>query len=286
MPNGYSIYLREEKKRSEITIDEHVRQIQYFLNYIDSKYRYEKVKELYEISVKDIKDYIALKSEKGLKSKTINKILAILKSYFDYLEREGIIGVDPAAKLKYKPLEPVKREFNYERLLEVFDSILDNPHYSLLRKCVFIFAIKGIRINDLHFTKDDVKIYNHSATIVTGQHKQRTIHLIGKEYEVFMEFYNNKLFESSEYVFTSRSSKSDELTPIDKVTVYINLKAISEDHDLEYFSLNDIRLAYCHYLYYKEHVSIKEIASIMGVSSESVTGSLKRIRESITAIET
>ncbi|CAM4415789.1 hypothetical protein BAMA_04960 [Bacillus manliponensis] len=56
------------------------------------------------ISTSDIRKYITyLVEEKQLKISTVNKHISKIKGYFDFLERIGKVGVDPAAKLKRLP---------------------------------------------------------------------------------------------------------------------------------------------------------------------------------------
>ncbi|WP_214484492.1 site-specific integrase [Bacillus sp. SM2101] len=285
MPDGYSNYLREQKKRSELTIDEHVRQITFFFNYLIQKYSKEKVKELYEINSRDVKDYLNMKKSRGLKPKTINKILAILKSYFDYLERVGKVPIDPAVKIPYLPTDSNRDVLNYSRLLEIYPEVLEHPKYSLLRKSIFILAIKGFRISDFHFVKDDIKFYNNTLTILTGENKQRILYLIDKEYEIFAEYYYQTLLDESEYVFKSKS-KNGDITPIDKVTVYINLKAIAKDFNIEHFSLNELRLSYAHFLSFNKKMPNNEIANILGTKEESISSMVKRLKDSKVSLET
>ncbi len=279
MPYGYSKYLRKEKGRSELTIDEHVRQLSLFFGYVKKKHNGEK--ELHDITSRDIKQYLELKKEYKLKPKTINKILSILKSFFDYAERIGKT-IDPAVKISYLPLVDDKvQDITYEKLLEIKPSVLDRLDYKLNRKVIYLLALQGLKTQEFQIKFEQVRLIQDTAIIKIphNDNNERIITLIGKEYEVFSEFYNQAALMNEEYILTSKKrTKNDEediYVPIDKLTIYINLQKIAKDFNIPAFSLNETRIAYAHYLNKKERLPVEEISSILGIAKNSAILLLK-----------
>ena len=286
MPYGYANYLEHEKKRSIATIDEHVRQINYFFNFLNLLYK--KPKELHEISSKDIRDYLESKKAKMYVPKTINKILAILKSFFDYLWQKSLIAIDPAVKIKYEPLKPKNSPVTYEQLLKILPDVLNSRTYNIQRQVIYLLVLKGFRLTDFHFLKDDVHFIN-GAVIITLRtqgdvegHNKRTVTLMGLEADIFTQYYNENILSPSDYLFTSDKQGHNELTPIEKMTIYQNIRTIAKHFNLGKFNLSDIRYAYIYYLNTKAKMSIRNIADHFGISETSAANIIRRVKERMT----
>lgn len=264
MPYGYSEYLLEKSKSPE-TIDSYVKEVNYFFTFLDHKYK--RKKELYEITPTDIKDYLEDKKVKGSKSVTINKYITILRNFFDYLWIINKIPADPSAKIKrIKEQEKYNQELTYQSLLETLPKILENPSYSTIRKVIYILALHGLRTSEFQILKDNIVNQQDEVIIKT---KKRKIVLKGKNADYFLEYYNKEsMFNLSNYVFVTKKH-SDEIVPVEGMTIYIHLRSICEDYNLHKLVLNDIRHAYAYYLYKEKQFTIEDIANEFGIEENS-----------------
>jgi site-specific recombinase XerD len=278
MPYGYSEYLFEKSKSPE-TIDSYEKEVNYFFAFLD--FKYERKKELYEITTKDIKDYLEDKKAKGSKTVTINKYITILKSFFDYLWMINKISIDPTTKLKrIKENETHNQDLTYHELLDTLPKVLNNTDYSPLRKVLYILALTGFRASEYQILKDNVIIDTADGEVIIKT-KKRQIVLVDQEAEYFMEYYyNESMFNLSNYVFVT-NKHNEETVPVEGMTIYFHLRAISEEYNLPKLVLNDIRHAYAHYLYTENQFTIEDIAKEFGIEENSaallVDASIDRI---------
>lgn len=278
MPFGYSDFLLEKSKSPE-TIDSYVKEVNYFFAFLDFKYK--RKKELYEITSKDIRDYLEDKKIKGSKPVTINKYITILKSFFDYLWTINKIPVDPSSKIKrIKEKEIYNQDLTYQTLLDITLNVLNNRDYSAFRKVIFTLALAGFRASEFQILKENVSI-NTLEVEVTIKTKKRKLVLKELKAEFFMEYYyHESMFNLSDYVFVT-NKHNEESVPVEGMTIYTHLRSISEDYNLPKLVLNDIRHAYAHYLYKEKQFTIEDIATEFGIEENSaallVDASITRI---------
>lgn len=278
MPFGYSKYL-EDKSKSHETINSYVKEINYFFSFLD--FKYSKQKELFEITSRDIKDYLEDKRKKGSKTVTINKHITILKSFFDYLWTINKVPIDPCEKIKrIKEIDIINQKLNYKLLLETLPQVLERQDYSALKKVIYILSLYGIRASEFQIEKENVVI-DPINTYVKIKTKKRNIKLTNQYAEYFMEyFYNESMFNLSKYVFIT-NKHNDTVVPVEAMTIYSNLRIIAEDFSLPGLKLNDIRHAYAYYLYCDKKLTIEQVAEELGIEEQSaallIEASLQRI---------
>jgi len=267
---GYGGFLVENGYSDE-TVDSYRKSIDLFFTFIDKKYGREK--EAFEINPSDIKEFLQSKIEQGNSSKTVNKHLAILKGFFDYLWNKDIVKIDPAVKIsRYKVIEKNEKVLDYSILLELLPKLLNNPDYTALRKSIFILALKGLRVSDFQILKDSVIEKGNSIHIDL---KKRIVVLSGDEKSYFMEYYYESLFNGSDYVFITKKHK-ENIVPIEIMSIYTHLNAISNEYRLpQKLSLNDIRTSYAYYLHANKKYSVQKISETLGIELDSAAQLVK-----------
>lgn len=285
MPYGYIKHL-ENKGYSRETLISYEKVIGQFFSYLTILYP--ENKEPFQISSKDIKDYMVAQKEKGKSPSTMNKELTIIKSFFNYLWEIDKVPVDPAVKIKsLKIKKRVEVKTFYEELNNKLKPILSHKEYPIVRKVIFLLALKGLKYSDFLFKKEDVLISPlHDQVEITLNHK--TILLKENEASIFIEFYNQSLFNSSDFVFTSKiytkredSKNQEEFGPIQLMTIINHLKVISSDFNFgENLNLTIFRKSLAHYMYTKEKESLQTIAKRLGIEENTASSYLKFITES------
>ncbi|MDE5055269.1 phage integrase N-terminal SAM-like domain-containing protein [Niallia taxi] len=286
MPYGFIKHL-ENKGYSQETLISYEKVIGQFFAYLTILYP--ENKEPFQISSKDIKDYMVAQEEKEKSPSTINKELTIIKSFFNYLWEIDKVPVDPAVKIKsLKIKKRVEVKTFYEELNNKLEPILSHKEYPLIRKIIFVLALKGLKYSDFLFKKEDVLISHLDDQVeITLNHK--TILLRKNEASIFIEFYNQSLFNSSEFVFTSKiytkradDDNQEEFGPIQLMTILNHLKVISFDFNFgENLNLTIFRKSLAHYMYTKERESLQTIAKRLGIEENTASSYLKFITESV-----
>lgn len=284
MPYGFIKHI-ENKGYSVETVSSYHRVIHHFFSFI--RKTYPNNKEPHQISSKDIKTY--MKEQINIKEKsisTVNKELAILKSFFNYLWEEDIVPVDRACKIKrYEDKEKLSSDLNYRDIIDLKHKVLTTKSYSLKRKVIFILAVEGLKISEFRFLKDDV-IDDIEKNLIIIKLKNRDIKLIGQDALYFQEYYYENFFNGSEYVFITKSYSKDKAmvieVPIQIMSVMNHLRAINKDYFTERsinLTLTTIRRAMSLH-YYEEGFSIQEIANKLGIEESTTSHYLKLLTNS------
>lgn len=153
-------------------------------------------KTVKDISLHDMKCFLAYLADKGEKPKSIHRRGTSLKNFSKWLYNEGILKEDPGALLYVKraipPLPPVLNEDEYKRLIT--EASKDSRDYVL----TLLLLEVGLKRSELQLLKpSDINISNHYRPELyvraTNPYKQRVLLLPADfvpAYKEYMEMYN------------------------------------------------------------------------------------------------
>lgn len=269
MPYGFIRHL-EKKNYGAETLESYEKVLDQFFAFLNGYYQ--KSIEPFEISPRDIKNYLEYQLKENEKQiTTVNKELAILKTFFHYLWEKDIVMVDPTVKIRrLKPdQEPNQIDVTYPEIQKTLKKVLENDNYTLVRKAVFILATKGLKTSEFRFKKDDVTIVNDDwVNILTNN---RSIDLKGEEAQYFLEYYNSILDNDTPYVFTTTKRTSKEKVPVEVMSILHHLRVVSTDYlpNKKQLTLLGIRKSLMLHMY-SEGISIQKIAEFFGIEENSV----------------
>lgn len=280
MPYGFIKYI-ENKGYSDETVKSYDRVVSQFFSYI--KITYPMGKEPFQISAADIHSYLEEQLEKDKTISTVNKELAILKTMFNYFwESDHVpLPIDPTVKIKrLATKEHPVLDISYEQLMDLLKKVLNDPDYPAVRKAIFILAMKGLKTSDYRFKKSDVYdlVDNDHTRIVL---RNREVILDSQTSSYFQEYFNESLFNGSEYVFITKPRGEDTGIPIQVMSILNHLRIISRDYLSEgapLLTLVAIRRALAYHLYTNGH-SVQMIAKELGIEESTVSNSLKHLLE-------
>ncbi|MBR4351196.1 MAG: site-specific tyrosine recombinase XerD [Bacilli bacterium] len=159
----YMNYLIIERQLSSNTIDAYKRDLYSFFNYVKKKYN--------NITKEDIINYIKyLNSE--LNPKSVNRHIVTLKNYFNFLEKNSMIKINPCEDitgLKTKKSIPrVLSEEDIDKLLDInptnaFEyrnkAMLELMYSSGLR----VSELLNLNVNDIDFDLNIVRIFGKGS---------------------------------------------------------------------------------------------------------------------------
>ena len=159
----YMNYLIIERQLSSNTIDAYKRDLYSFFNYVNKKYN--------NITKEDIINYIKyLNSE--LNPKSVNRHIVTLKNYFNFLEKNSMININPCENitgLKTKKSIPrVLSEEDIDKLLDInpknaFEyrnkAMLELMYSSGLR----VSELLNLNVNDIDFDLNIVRIFGKGS---------------------------------------------------------------------------------------------------------------------------
>ena len=158
--------LRSEKYYSPHTCSNYQRDLRRFRDFLQSR----EISDWERVNHREVSDFAAQRHRQGRKSRTIQRELSSLRSFYQYLIRQGLLAQNPAREASAprpdKPLPKTSDSETIERLLAVTD---DDP---LLLRDVAIFELiysSGLRLAELvGIDLDDLDLEQRQL-VVTGK---------------------------------------------------------------------------------------------------------------------
>ena len=168
-------FLENEKKVSDNTLQSYKRDLQQFEDYVISKkLKYNKINE------KDIKDYLTyLIEEENKKPSTISRMIASIRSFYQYELKNKKISLDPTEKIQSPKIE---KKAPCILTSEEVELLLEQPGNADLKgirdKAMLEFAYAtGMRVTEIiSLNVEDVNLEQEIVSCKNGS-KQRNIPL-------------------------------------------------------------------------------------------------------------
>lgn len=171
-------YLKFEKRYSAHTIGSYKTDLEQFFAYLDQQYGSQPLNAIQPVF---IRSWMAeLKSEAGLSSKSINRKLSSLRSFFRYQLRQGHIKMMPTASLpvprQAKRLPVFVKEDEMRRLLENLAASTEDWKSLNARMLITLFYATGMRLSELINLKTRQVDFSRKQIKVLGKgNKERII---------------------------------------------------------------------------------------------------------------
>ncbi len=194
-------YLSSEKRFSTNTVTSYFNDVNQFSLFLFNEYQIKS--DVSEVNFHMVRNWITTLLEKGISARSIHRKISTLKSYFRFLEREGIINESPMLKVvapKSKKKLPLFVEEEQIRLLldEVqFDAGFVGDRDKLI---IEFFYATGVRLSELiNIRVLDISFDRKFVKVLGKRNKERLIPLserLLKELKSFIFTYNfqNHLF--------------------------------------------------------------------------------------------
>jgi len=194
-------FLEYEKRYSIHTLKSYSTDLQQFFNFLSCNFKVEKVKD---ISFQLIRGWITQLLNNNISSRSVNRKITTLKTYFRFLLREDIIKQSPMIKIispkTSKRLPVFIEEVKMNELLEDID--FGTGYVAERDRLILeIFYFTGIRLSELiNIKKNDIDFSNNTILVLGKRNKERlmpiTLDLISK-----IKHLNN--FNNSSYLFSN-----------------------------------------------------------------------------------
>jgi len=172
-------YLSSERRLSQNTIISYSNDLDQFHCFLNEHFNI--TSQISEVSFHIVRGWIANLFENGVQSRSINRKISTLKSFFKYLEREELIDANPMLKVvgpkASKNLPLFVKENEIKLLLEevTFDSGFIGKRDKLI---IEIFYLTGMRLTELINIKlTDLDFHNKSIKVIGKRNKERIIPL-------------------------------------------------------------------------------------------------------------
>jgi len=172
-------YLSSERRLSQNTIVSYSNDLDQFHCFLNEHFNI--TSQISEVSFHIVRSWVANLFENGIQSRSINRKISTLKTFFKYLEREELIEVNPMLKIvgpkTSKGLPLFVKENEIKLLLEevVFESGFIGRRDKLI---IEIFYSTGMRLTELINIKiTDINFHYKSIKVIGKRNKERIIPL-------------------------------------------------------------------------------------------------------------
>ena len=212
----YIEYLKYEKRYSDHTVIAYKNDLEQFVNFFQS---YSEGSLWENVVNKDIRSWIANFVEEGNSSKTVNRKLSSLKSFFLFLNKKEIYALNPAklvsAPKNKKSLPKFIEEKQINFLLDEirFEDSFEGQRDKLI---IILFYYTGIRLSELiNLEVNEVDTENSRIKVLGKRNKERIIPLHSKVKSHMKNYIisRNLLVKSSDIPFLFTTFKGSKLYP-------------------------------------------------------------------------
>jgi len=205
-------YLKYEKRYSVHTLTSYQTDLTAFYGYLDKQFGNMLMRD---IDPNYIRSWMAYLKETRLTSKSINRKISCLKSFFKYYLRTGHIETSPMAKVispKISKRLPVfVKEGDTKKMVEALSQSTEDWKSLNARMLVTIFYATGMRLSELINLKDKQVDFSRSHIKVLGKgNKERIIPVDKKILEMISEYQlqKKKDFDKTEdYLLVTEKGK-------------------------------------------------------------------------------
>ncbi len=196
-------YLKVEKRASKHTQDSYQRDINQLITFCSDN----KIQLWNQVQAIDIRNHIANRHRKGLSSKSLQRELSAIRSFYNFLLRKRLIGSNPAQHVRAP-----KQERKLPKVLDVDQvfGLLDTSPDSVLEirdLAIFeLFYSSGLRLSELTALElGDIDLAEQSLRIRHGKgDKQRDLPVGSKAVAAIKKWLSYRPETTSNALFTSK----------------------------------------------------------------------------------
>jgi integrase/recombinase XerC len=201
--NKFIKYIESERRLSKHTVTSYKTDLNQFFSYVND---FSMTQSVDEISFKIIRNWITYLFESGITSRTINRKISSLKSFFKFLEFSNLISVNPTLKIispkNSRKLPSIVEQVDLDQLLDqkYFKNEFVGERDSLI---IEFFYLTGLRLSELIEIKvNNIDFKNCSLKVIGKGNKERIVPLsfsLISKIDLLIKNYNIKdhLFSNS-----------------------------------------------------------------------------------------
>lgn len=186
MFHGFIQYMQFEKRCSEHTITAY----QTDLNQFQSYFEFKLISDLRELTSLGIRSWVVHLIDSGLTNRSVNRKIASLRSLFRWLRKEGVVSLNPMAKIqgpkneKRLPVFVKESDLDSNKLAELYANDFDGIRDELM---VELFYQTGMRLNELINLKE-TDVNEQNIKVLGKRNKERLIPISTDLFNQIQEF--------------------------------------------------------------------------------------------------
>jgi integrase/recombinase XerC len=210
-------YITFEKRYSQHTIDAYRSDLDQFFDFVTAQYN---LSDINKVDHQVVRSWVVSLMEGKKTSRTVNRKITTLKSYFKFLIKEGSITENPMNRVVApKTSKRLPAFVEQESMNKLFDEIDFGEGYPAVRDRMImeLFYATGMRLSELVNLKDtDLDLYKNVLKVTGKRNKQRIIPFTGNLAGLLKGYVEVKkktfpLSEQNDYMFVT--NKGERLYP-------------------------------------------------------------------------
>ena len=174
--NKFISFLKNEKRYSPLTLSAYNTDLTQFYNFVKAQYE---LSEIEGISHGIIRSWIVNMIDADISTRSVNRKITTLKSYYRFLLREGIVEKNPMLKiLSPKTAKKLPVFVDQSSMDELLDGVVFEEDAKGMRDKLIILLLNstGIRLSELINIKVlDIDFYNCTLKILGKGNKERIL---------------------------------------------------------------------------------------------------------------
>lgn len=198
MVNSFLKYISFEKRYSQHTVKSYQNDLAQFHNFIQKKY---KTEELSATSQLMIREWILSLIDDGISSRTVNRKIASLRSFFKFLLKRDLISENPTLKIRSLKTQKELPSFADENQFSVFlnsDFFEDSFEGRRDQLILELLYGTGIRLAELVSLKtSDINKSQSTIKVLGKRNKERVIPIASSLKELIENYIHEKNHEFS-----------------------------------------------------------------------------------------
>jgi site-specific recombinase XerD len=251
--NGFLKYLVIEKNSSQLTIVKYKADLDRLNLYLTANLN---INSAADITLCHLRQYIEhIRDSASLSPATVANKIAVIKSFFKYLNEQGTIDKNPAGQLRMprrqKKIPKFLNDIELEKLLSSPDRLkISRERKNILRDKLILnlFAYAGLRKSELlNLNWDDVNLGSKYLIVRNGKNRtDRIIPLHENVYGLLEKYLSERLTLNSSALIIGEQGKRLSKNSLNLIfKKYIKLSGLSGKnytiHSLRYPNLNKIQ---------------------------------------------
>lgn len=190
-----------------------------------------------DVQPRDIRDFLAELSERGLSARSVNLYLSALRSYFDFVCRFYKLAFNPASVVKkVKTEKPLPKFIPEKELNYIIDNYLCRKNYAHARARMAIMLLyhTGLRCAEACALRDtDISFSDNFIKVFGKGRKERIIPIsdeLKKEIMLFQNCRNREIsFNFGNFLLISKTGEMLETWQLRKIIYYALKKYLPDD---------------------------------------------------------
>lgn len=216
-------YLQFEKRYSQHTVISYQTDLTSFFDYVATQYGETELQQLSHIY---IRSWLASLKDENLTSKSINRKISTLKSFFKYQLKIGVIKQSPMAKIISPKNEKRLPDFVAAKDMKTLFNHIEFPDTwqgKTERLLLQLFYNTGMRLSEVINLKDNqVNVFNHALKILGKGNKERIVPISSELLSAIKNYQqerNHLIGKKSDFLFLNEKGK-----PLYPKQVYLSVK--------------------------------------------------------------